>query len=97
LISPCHPTGINLIAAPVARMAALVTVWLAFVASALLLVYRPLLRGRYYSRRASEAAADPRASMRLRRERRLWVGGLTVGVVVGALTVASIVYRVLGG
>jgi RNA polymerase sigma factor (sigma-70 family) len=89
-------SALNLVQSPGTRMAALVAVWLAFVVSSLLSVYRPLLRGQYYQRRQREAAGDPRAASRLRLERRLWIGALTLGTIAGAATLASIVFRVLG-
>jgi RNA polymerase sigma factor (sigma-70 family) len=88
--------AVNLIPSPGLRMAALVCTWVAFVASALGTAYLPLLRGRYYQRRASEAAGDPRASARLRLERRLWMGGLAAGIVAGSATLVFVVARALG-
>jgi RNA polymerase sigma factor (sigma-70 family) len=88
--------AVNLIPSPGPRMAALVCTWIAFVASALGTAYLPLLRGRYYQRRASEAAGDPRASARLRLERRLWIAGLAAGIVAGSATVVFVVARALG-
>ena len=89
-------TGANLLPSPAARAAAIIGAWVTFVASSLAIVYRPLLRGQYYRRRASEAS-DARAATRLRWERRLWVVGLGTGITVGTLTVVWVVWRVLGG
>ena len=88
--------AVNLIPPPGLRMAGLVCAWVAFVASALVTTYLPLLRGRYYQRRASEAAGDPRAGARLRLERRLWIGGVAAGIVAGSATVVYVVARALG-
>jgi RNA polymerase sigma factor (sigma-70 family) len=103
LLGVAHPVlfalalgAVNLIPGPGVRMAVLVGAWVAFVTSSLASVYVPLLRGRYYLRRAAETVGDPRATARLRLERRLWIGGLAVGLVAGALTLAAIVLRALG-
>ena len=88
-------SAINLVPVPGTRLAVLVAAWLAFVVSSLLSVYRPLLRGQYYGRRQREAAGDPRASARLRTERRLWIGALGLGTLAGAATLVWIVLRTL--
>lgn len=89
------PQLIDRVSSPGRRAALLIVAWTAGVVAALKIVYLPLLRSRYFRRRAVEAAADPRAAKLLRWERRFWVGGMILGTATGAIALARAAYLIL--